>query len=89
MVVQKVVQIYFNMYVLYSNTEKIKLLKAVNSNTIIEIIGRVEKVKWVRVYVTVEMYAEEYMIPIVKRSWKAPLFLLLWMINRSRNNLIV
>jgi acyl-CoA hydrolase len=41
------------------NTEKIKFLQAVNPNSIVEIIGKVEKVKWVRVYVTVEMYAEE------------------------------
>jgi len=41
------------------NTEKIKFLKAVNPNSIVEIIGRVEKVKWVRVYITVEMFAEE------------------------------
>jgi acyl-CoA hydrolase len=41
------------------NTEKIKFLKGVNPNSIVEIIGRVERVKWVRVYVTVEMYTEE------------------------------
>jgi acyl-CoA hydrolase len=41
------------------NTEKIKFLKAVHPNSIVEIIGRIEKVKWVRVYVKVEMFAEE------------------------------
>ena len=41
------------------NTEKIRFLKAVSPGSIIEIIGRVEKVKMIRVYVKVEIYAEE------------------------------
>jgi len=41
------------------NTEKIKFLKAVHPEMIVEIIGRVEKVKMIRVFVRVEIYAEE------------------------------
>ena len=41
------------------NTEKIKFLKAVYPDTIVEIVGRVEKVKMIRVFVKVEIYAEE------------------------------
>jgi acyl-CoA hydrolase len=41
------------------NTEKIKFLKTIGPDTIIEIIGRIEKVKMIRVYVKVEVFAEE------------------------------
>ena len=41
------------------NSEKIKFLKAVHPDTIVEIVGRVEKVKMIRVFVKVEIYAEE------------------------------
>jgi len=41
------------------NTEKIKFLKVVYPETIVEIIGRVEKVKMIRVFIKVEIYAEE------------------------------
>jgi len=41
------------------NTEKIKFLKAVHPDTIVEIVGRIEKVKMIRVFVNVEIYAEE------------------------------
>ncbi len=41
------------------NTEKIKFLKALYPDTIVEIIGKVEKVKQLRVFIRVEMYAEE------------------------------
>jgi len=41
------------------NTENIKFLKAVNPNTIVEIVGRVEKAGAVRLRVKVEIFAEE------------------------------
>jgi acyl-CoA hydrolase len=41
------------------HAEKIKFLKAVCPDTIVEIIGRVEKVKWARVFVSIEIFAEE------------------------------
>ncbi len=41
------------------NTEKIKFLKALYPDTIVEIIGKVEKVKLLRVFIKVEIYAEE------------------------------
>ena len=41
------------------NTENIKFLKAVNPNTIVEIIGRVEKAGAVRLRVKVEIFVEE------------------------------
>ncbi len=41
------------------NTEKIKFLKVVYPETIIEIIGRVEKVKMIRVFIKIEIYNEE------------------------------
>ena len=41
------------------NTEKIKFLKTVYPGSIIEIIGRVEKVRMIRVFIKVEIYAEE------------------------------
>jgi acyl-CoA hydrolase len=41
------------------STEKIKFLKTIQPDTIVEIIGRVEKVKYVRIYISVEIYAEE------------------------------
>lgn len=41
------------------NTEKIKFLKAVHPDTIVEIVGKVEKVKMIRVFVKVEIYFEE------------------------------
>ena len=41
------------------NTEKIKFLKTVYPESIIEIIGRVEKVDMVRIFIKVEIYAEE------------------------------
>ena len=41
------------------NSEKIKFLKAVHPDTIVEIVGRVEKVKMIRVFVKVKIYAEE------------------------------
>ena len=41
------------------NSEKIKFLKTVHPDTIVEIVGRVEKVKMIRVFVKVEIYAEE------------------------------
>ncbi|MBN2520740.1 MAG: acyl-CoA thioesterase [Bacteroidales bacterium] len=40
------------------NTEKIKFIKAVQPNTIIEIIGKVEKIERVRVFVKIEIFAE-------------------------------
>ncbi|MBN1118485.1 MAG: acyl-CoA thioesterase [Bacteroidales bacterium] len=45
------------MFTVYA--EKIKFLKAVHPDTICEIIGKVEKVKMIRVFVKVEIYAEE------------------------------
>ena len=41
------------------NTEKIKFLKALYPDKIVEIIGKVEKVKLLRVFIKVEIYAEE------------------------------
>lgn len=41
------------------NTENIKFLKAVNPNTIVEIVGRVEKAGAVRLKVKVELFVEE------------------------------
>jgi len=41
------------------NTENIKFIKAVNPNTIVEIIGRVEKAGAVRLRVKVEIFVEE------------------------------
>lgn len=41
------------------NTENIKFIKAVNPNTIVEIIGRVEKAGAVRLRVKVELFVEE------------------------------
>ena len=41
------------------NTENIRFIKAVNPNTIIEIIGRVEKAGAVRLRVKVEIFVEE------------------------------
>ncbi|MBN2272898.1 MAG: acyl-CoA thioesterase [Bacteroidales bacterium] len=41
------------------NTEKIKFLKTIKPDTIIEIVGRIEKVKLIRIHVKVEIYAEE------------------------------
>ncbi len=41
------------------NTEKIKFLKAIYPDTIVEIIGRVEKVELLRVFIKVEIFAEE------------------------------
>ena len=41
------------------NTEKIKFLKLVYPGSIVEIIGRVEKIKTIRILVKVEIYAEE------------------------------
>ena len=40
-------------------TDKIKFLKTIRPDTIVEIIGRVEKVKMIRIYVNVEVFAEE------------------------------
>ena len=42
-----------------ANTEKIKFLKALYPDKIVEIIGKVEKVKLLRVFIKVEIYAEE------------------------------
>ncbi|MBN2699353.1 MAG: acyl-CoA thioesterase [Bacteroidales bacterium] len=39
--------------------EKLKFLKAIHPDTIVEIISKVEKVEKVRLYVKVELYAEE------------------------------
>lgn len=41
------------------NTEKIKFLKAVDPNTIVEVFGCIEKVHPVKLRVKVEIYAEE------------------------------
>ncbi len=41
------------------NTENIKFIKAVNPNTIVEIIGRVEKAGAVRLRVKVEIFVEK------------------------------
>jgi acyl-CoA hydrolase len=41
------------------NTENIKFLKAVNPNTIVELIGRVEKAGAVRLRVKIEVFVEE------------------------------
>ncbi len=41
------------------NAEKIKFLKALYPDKIVEIIGKVEKVKLLRVFIKVEIYAEE------------------------------
>lgn len=41
------------------STEKIKFLKAVHPKSIVEIIGKVEKIKMIRVFVKVDIFAEE------------------------------
>ncbi len=41
------------------NTENIKFLKAVNPDSIVEVIGRIEKVEAVRLKVKVKIYVEE------------------------------
>jgi acyl-CoA hydrolase len=41
------------------NTENIRFLKAVQVNSIVEVVGRVEKAESVKLYVKVEIYAEE------------------------------
>ena len=41
------------------NTENIKFIKAINPNTIVEIIGRVEKAGAVRLRVKVEIFVEK------------------------------
>ena len=41
------------------NTEKIRFLKAVNPNSIVEIIGRIVKISNVRVHVQVQIFSEE------------------------------
>jgi len=39
--------------------DKIKFLKTIQPDTIVEIIGLVEKVKMIRIFVKVEVFAEE------------------------------
>ena len=41
------------------NTENIKFLKAVNPDSIVEVVGRVEKAEAVKLKVKVEIYVEE------------------------------
>ncbi len=41
------------------NTEKIKFHKALYPDTIVEIVGMVDKVKLLRIFIKVEIYAEE------------------------------
>jgi acyl-CoA hydrolase len=41
------------------SSEKIKFLKPVHPSSIIEIVGRIDKIKGIRVFVKVEIYAEE------------------------------
>lgn len=41
------------------NTEKIKFLKAVNPDSIVEVVGRIEKAELVKLKVKVEIYVEE------------------------------
>jgi acyl-CoA hydrolase len=41
------------------NTEHIKFLKAVNINSIVEVVGRVEKANQVKLYIKVEIFVEE------------------------------
>ncbi len=41
------------------NTENIEFLKAVNPDSIVEVIGRIEKVEAVKLKVKVEIYVEE------------------------------
>lgn len=41
------------------NTENIKFLKAVNPDSIVEVVGRVEKVEAVKLKVKVEIFVEE------------------------------
>lgn len=41
------------------NTENIKFLKAVNPNSIVEVVGRIEKAELVKLKVKVEIYVEE------------------------------
>jgi acyl-CoA hydrolase len=46
-----------HMFTVYA--DMIKFLKTIRPDTIVEIIGRVEKAKMIRVYVKVEVFAEE------------------------------
>ncbi|MBN1416149.1 MAG: acyl-CoA thioesterase [Bacteroidales bacterium] len=46
-----------HMFTVY--TDKIKFLKTIQPDTIVEIIGRIEKVRPVRIYVKVDVFAEE------------------------------
>lgn len=41
------------------NTENIKFLKAVNPDSIVEVVGRIEKAELVKLKVKVEIYVEE------------------------------
>ena len=41
------------------NTENIRFIKAVQANSIVEVVGRVEKAEAVKLRVKVEIYAEE------------------------------
>jgi len=41
------------------NTEKIRFLKAVNPNSIVEIIGQIVKISHVRIHVQVQIFSEE------------------------------
>lgn len=41
------------------NTEKIRFLKAIESNTIVEVVGRIEKTHPIKLRVKVEIYVEE------------------------------
>jgi acyl-CoA hydrolase len=41
------------------NTEKIRFLKAVNPNSIVEVVGRIEKVHPIKLRVKVEIHVEE------------------------------